>query len=59
MPHYRNMHEGSARVLVVDDEPELAYLLSTALGTAGWQPRIAGDGRRALELARKSADSAR
>ncbi|MFK0159422.1 response regulator transcription factor [Streptomyces sp. NPDC090499] len=40
------------RVLVVDDEPELAEVLSAAVTGAGWQPLLAADGRDAVELAR-------
>ncbi len=36
------------RVLVVDDEPTLAELLSMALRYEGWEVQTAGDGRAAV-----------
>ena len=45
--------DGSAvRVLVVDDEPTLAELLSMALRYEGWDVRSAGDGMTAVRTAR-------
>ena len=45
--------DGSAvRVLVVDDEPTLAELLSMALRYEGWDVRSAGDGQTAVRTAR-------
>jgi two-component system OmpR family response regulator len=45
--------DGSAvRVLVVDDEPTLAELLSMALRYEGWDVRSAGDGMTAVRAAR-------
>jgi two-component system OmpR family response regulator len=45
--------DGSAvRVLVVDDEPTLAELLSMALRYEGWEVRSAGDGMTAVRTAR-------
>ncbi|MPY58570.1 response regulator transcription factor [Streptomyces spongiae] len=44
--------EGTVRVLIVDDEPELTELLSAAVTAAGWRPFTAEDGRGALRLAR-------
>ena len=41
------------RVLVVDDEPTLAELLSMALRYEGWEVRSAPDGMAALKLARE------
>nr|QLK01392.1 response regulator transcription factor [Micromonospora carbonacea] len=41
------------RVLVVDDEPTLADLLSMALRYEGWQVRTAGNGMAALSTARR------
>jgi two-component system, OmpR family, response regulator len=43
---------GPVRVLVVDDEPTLAELLSMALRYEGWEVRTAGDGRAAVQVAR-------
>src|SRR5690349_988798 len=40
------------RVLVVDDEPTLAELLSMALRYEGWEVRSAGDGLTAVRTAR-------
>ncbi len=40
------------RVLVVDDEPTLADLLSMALRYEGWEVRSAGDGMTAVRTAR-------
>jgi len=41
------------RVLVVDDEPSLAELLTMALRYEGWEVRSAGDGAGAVTLARQ------
>ena len=49
------IHEGTVRVLIVDDEPELTELLSAAVAEAGWRPFAAEDGRSALRLARGCA----
>jgi two-component system, OmpR family, response regulator len=43
---------GPVRVLVVDDEPTLAELLSMALRYEGWQVRAAADGFEAVRQAR-------
>jgi two-component system OmpR family response regulator len=43
---------GPVRVLVVDDEPTLAELLSMALRYEGWEVRSAGDGQTAVRTAR-------
>jgi len=44
-------HKGS--ILVVDDEPTIAEVVGRYLERAGYSIRSAGDGRRALELARE------
>ena len=44
---------GPVRVLVVDDEPTLAELLSMALRYEGWDVRSAGDGLSAVRTARE------
>ena len=44
---------GPVRVLVVDDEPTLAELLSMALRYEGWEVRSAGDGMTAVRTARE------
>jgi len=41
------------RVLVVDDEPSLAELLSNVLRYEGWEVRTAGDGTSAVRAARE------
>ncbi|MET4061891.1 two-component system OmpR family response regulator [Arthrobacter sp. UYP6] len=41
------------RALVVDDEPNLAELISMGLRMAGWQVVMAADGRGAVEAARE------
>ncbi|QKG22315.1 response regulator transcription factor [Actinomadura verrucosospora] len=41
------------RVLVVDDEPDLAEVLSRVLASEGWSVRSAGDGAGALAAARE------
>ncbi|MDL4815553.1 response regulator transcription factor [Actinomadura opuntiae] len=41
------------RVLVVDDEPDLAEVLSRVLASEGWSVRTAGDGAGALAAARE------
>lgn len=41
------------RVLVVDDDPDLAEVLSGALRYEGWEVRAAGDGASALAGARE------
>jgi two-component system OmpR family response regulator len=46
------------RVLVVDDEPNLAELLGMALRYEGWDVRAAGDGRGAVREARAFAPDA-
>ena len=38
-------------VLVVDDEPTIAEVVSRYLARAGYDTRVAGNGRRAIELA--------
>ncbi|CAM5348063.1 response regulator transcription factor [Streptomyces aurantiogriseus] len=47
--------EGTVRVLIVDDEPELTELLSAAVSEAGWHAFATGDARSALRLARDCA----
>lgn len=41
-----------ARVLVVDDEPDLVRILEFALRAAGYQVEVAGDGQEGLKKAR-------
>ena len=42
-----------ANILVVDDDPEIVTLLSTRLGKRGYKVSTAGDGARAIELAKR------
>src|SRR5215475_14384023 len=42
-----------ASILVVDDDPETVTMLTTRLGHRGYKVSSAGDGHRALELARR------
>ncbi|WP_369170887.1 response regulator transcription factor [Streptomyces sp. R28] len=58
MPAACGIRQGTVRVLIVDDEPELTELLSWAVAEAGWQPFLADDGRGALTLARSCAPHA-
>ncbi|WP_405146982.1 response regulator transcription factor [Sphaerisporangium sp. NBC_01403] len=46
------------RALVVDDEPDLAEVLSAVLRYEGWEVRTAGDGATAIRLAREFAPDA-
>src|ERR1051325_6324663 len=39
-----------ARILVVDDDPEIVLMLSTRLGKRGYQVATAEDGNKAIEL---------
>jgi CheY-like chemotaxis protein len=43
----------SASILVVDDDPEIVSMLSTRLSARGYKVSTAGDGHRALELAKR------
>jgi DNA-binding response OmpR family regulator len=45
----------SVRILVVDDEPQMARLLQSGLSEEGYQVSVARDGRQALEMAAASA----
>jgi two-component system OmpR family response regulator len=46
------------RVLVVDDEPDLAEVLGAVLRYEGWDVRVAGDGMSAIGVARDFAPDA-
>ena len=46
---------GPARVLVVDDEAELARLVADYLVRDGFVAEVVGDGEEALEMARRSS----
>jgi len=41
----------SARILVVDDEPQIGRLLTTSLGARGYEVAVASDGQAALDMA--------
>src|SRR5215210_6467688 len=41
----------SARILVVDDEPQIGRLLKTSLGARGYAVAVANDGQTALDMA--------
>jgi two-component system response regulator QseB len=43
--------EGAARLLVVEDDPELAAMLTDLLASEGYAVELAGDGQRGLHLA--------
>ena len=43
----------AARILVVDDDPEIVAMLSMRLGKRGYKVTTANDGHRALELAKR------
>jgi two-component system OmpR family response regulator len=45
------VEDPEARLLVVDDEPNIRELLAASLRFAGFEVTVAGDGREALELA--------
>ncbi|MFG2040377.1 response regulator transcription factor [Dactylosporangium sp. NPDC048998] len=51
-PELRRLDGGPVRVLLVEDEPGMAELLSTALRFEGWEVSSAGDGGTAVRLAR-------
>ena len=42
--------DGNRRVLVVEDEPDMALLVTTILEDAGYQVLAAGDGRQGLAV---------
>jgi CheY-like chemotaxis protein len=44
---------GGASILIVDDDPEIVSMLSTRLTARGYKVSSAGDGHRALELAKR------
>lgn len=46
------MGEESKKILIVDDEPDVASLLNLMLKSKGYETIIAGDGQEALEKAR-------
>ena len=45
--------QAGASILVVDADPEIVALLTTRLGHRGYKVSSAGDGHRALELAKR------
>jgi len=51
---YYNRSVGEAKkILIVDDEPDVASLLTLLLRSQGYEAVVASDGRQGLELARK------
>jgi CheY-like chemotaxis protein len=48
-----NKERTGASILVVDDDPEIVSMLSTRLTARGYKVSSAGDGHRALELAKR------
>ncbi|MDQ3367492.1 MAG: response regulator [Myxococcota bacterium] len=42
-----------ASILVVDDDPEIVSMLSTRLSARGYKVSSAGDGHRAIEMAKR------
>ncbi|MEO3867619.1 response regulator transcription factor [Nonomuraea sp. B12E4] len=53
LPELRRVDGTPVRVLVVDDEPDLAEVLATVLREEGWQVRITGAGAAAVNVARE------
>jgi DNA-binding response OmpR family regulator len=47
------MSKAPARILVVDDDPEIVSMLNTRLTKRGYTVSTANDGHRALELAKR------
>ena len=43
----------NARILVVDDDPEIVTMLSTRLGKRGYTVSTAEDGNKAIEVAKR------
>ena len=43
----------SASILVVDDDPEIVAMLTTRLSKRGYKVSSAGDGHKAIELAKR------
>ncbi|MGZ5351632.1 MAG: GGDEF domain-containing response regulator [Actinomycetota bacterium] len=52
-PNEQAAGPGGGSVLVVDDDPFIARLLEIELKAAGYEVRVANDGRQALDLARE------
>ena len=46
-----------ASILVVDDDPEIVTMLSMRLGKRGYQVTTAGDGNKALEIAKNGSST--
>lgn len=41
------------RVVIVEDDPDIASLIASVLEDAGYRPFVVGDGRRALQVVRE------
>jgi CheY-like chemotaxis protein len=39
----------AARVLIVDDDPRLVFVMQEVLGDAGYETKVAGDGHAAIQ----------
>lgn len=44
--------DGAVLILIAEDEPAIAEVLTVVVADAGYEPLLAGHGQRALELAR-------
>src|SRR4030067_785712 len=55
LPQYEEGSDGvpGRKVLVVDDEPKIVEIIRLYLQREGFEVKVAGDGRAALEMARK------
>src|SRR5207302_2330185 len=53
---HRGMSAGSAKVLVIDDEPPIRKLLRMGLSTQGYEVLEAGSGKASLELLAQKPD---
>jgi two-component system response regulator BaeR len=49
------MNESRARVLIIEDEPQIAALLRDYLHNAGYEPQVCGDGAAAVARVRELA----
>jgi len=53
--HSERVNPDPVRALVVDDEPDLAQLLTRVLSLEGWETESAGTGRQAIDTAHRLA----
>lgn len=54
----RTLESQGTRILVVDDQPELAELIKTVLGEEGYQVSVCTDGRQAMTMIEQERPSA-